>query len=182
MMSAPTCSIGLRVSWMAVSAWSLEQPMPTSLSGWPSMAPPVQPVTRHCSGSSAWPPANCDDRRHDAGEVLVVEGAEGALAVGQHADLDRGAGARCAAGPPAAGRPARHVGSAAGCSARARRPPSSPVALGRCSNSSCCCSRSPRRPVRPSEGGRAEPPRLRNSCAWTCCLLLLLRAGRLARA
>src|SRR5690349_11892354 len=59
MMSAPSCSISRRVSLMAVSAWSLEQPMPTSLSGWPLIAPPVQPA-RGRFGSFGLAPANCD--------------------------------------------------------------------------------------------------------------------------
>src|SRR4051794_5859339 len=59
MMSAPSCSISRRVSLMAVSAWSLEQPMPTSLSGWPLIAPPVHPA-RGSSGFFGLAPANCD--------------------------------------------------------------------------------------------------------------------------
>src|SRR3954447_7650861 len=59
MMSAPSCSISRRVSLIAVSAWSLEQPIPTSLSGWPLMAPPVQPA-RGLFGSFGFAPANCD--------------------------------------------------------------------------------------------------------------------------
>src|SRR3954451_14746091 len=43
MMSASNCSIRRFVSLMAVSARSFEQPMPTSLSGWPLIEPPVQP-------------------------------------------------------------------------------------------------------------------------------------------
>src|SRR4051794_27624079 len=43
MMSAPSCSTSRRVSLIAVSALSFEQPTPTSLSGWPLISPPVQP-------------------------------------------------------------------------------------------------------------------------------------------
>src|SRR6266536_1631126 len=43
MMSAPSCSTSRRVSLIAVSALSLEQPTPTSCSGWPLISPPVQP-------------------------------------------------------------------------------------------------------------------------------------------
>src|SRR3954451_1883531 len=59
MMSAPSCSISRRVSLIAVSAWSFEQPMPTSLSGWPLMAPPVQPA-RGRFGFFGFAPANCE--------------------------------------------------------------------------------------------------------------------------
>src|SRR5690349_24439379 len=59
MMSAPSCSMRRRVSLIAVSAWSFEQPMPTSLSGWPLIAPPVQPA-RGRFGFFGLPPANCE--------------------------------------------------------------------------------------------------------------------------
>src|SRR3954452_7903865 len=59
MMSAPSCSMSRRVSLIAVSAWSLEQPMPTSLSGWPLIAPPVHPA-RGSSGFFGLAPANYD--------------------------------------------------------------------------------------------------------------------------
>src|SRR4051812_18048009 len=59
MMSAPSCSMSRRVSLIAVSAWSFEQPIPTSLSGWPLIAPPVQPA-RGLFGSFGLAPANCD--------------------------------------------------------------------------------------------------------------------------
>ena len=57
MMSALSCSISRRVSLIALSAESLEQPIPTSLSGWPPMAPPVQPA-RGRFGFTGLPPAN----------------------------------------------------------------------------------------------------------------------------
>src|SRR3954453_3214739 len=59
MMSASSCSIRRRVSRIAVSARSSEQPTPTSLSGWPSMAPPVQP-SRGLFGFFGLAPANCE--------------------------------------------------------------------------------------------------------------------------
>src|SRR3954452_1094883 len=59
MMSAPSCSMSRRVSLIAVSAWSFEQPMPTSLSGWPLIAPPVQPA-RGRVGFLGFAPANWD--------------------------------------------------------------------------------------------------------------------------
>ena len=62
--------------------------MPTSLSGWPPIAPPVQPA-RGLFGIHRLAPGELRDRRHDAGQVLLVERAEGTLAVRQHADLDR---------------------------------------------------------------------------------------------
>src|SRR4051794_32061355 len=59
MTSALSCSIRRLVSLMAVSAWSLEHPMPASTSGWPLMAPPVQP-SRGLFGFFGRAPANCD--------------------------------------------------------------------------------------------------------------------------
>ena len=88
MMSAPSCSIRRFVSLIAVSALSFEQPTPTSLSGWPLIEPPVQP-SRGLFGFFALRAGELRHRRHDAGEILVVERAEGALTVGQDADLDR---------------------------------------------------------------------------------------------
>src|SRR3954451_14622168 len=59
MTSALSCSIRRLVSLMAVSAWSLEHPMPASTSGWPLMAPPVQP-SRGLFRFFGRAPANCE--------------------------------------------------------------------------------------------------------------------------
>src|SRR3954453_17927508 len=59
MTSAPSCSMSRRVSLIAVSAWSLEQPIPTTWRGGPLMAPPVQP-SRGRFGFFGLAPANCD--------------------------------------------------------------------------------------------------------------------------
>src|SRR4051794_32431933 len=59
MTSAPSCSMSRRVSLMAVSARSSEQPTPTILIGWSPMAPPVMP-SRGLFGFLGFAPANCE--------------------------------------------------------------------------------------------------------------------------
>ena len=76
-------------------ALSSPQPTPTSLSGWSPMAPPVKP-SFGSFGSFGLAPANCGERRHRAGHVLLVERAERALALGHDRDLDRRARAALA--------------------------------------------------------------------------------------
>src|SRR5919198_4993858 len=58
MTSASSCSIRRRVSLIARSELSSPQPMPTSLSGWLPMAPPVNP-SRGLLGFFGVAPANC---------------------------------------------------------------------------------------------------------------------------
>src|SRR3954452_2143893 len=60
MTSAPSCSMSRRVSLIAVSARSSEQPTPTILIGWSPMAPPVMP-SRGLFGFFGLAPANCEN-------------------------------------------------------------------------------------------------------------------------
>ena len=88
MMSRLSCSIRRFVSLIAVSARSFEQPTPTSLQRM-TVDRGARPAVARLVRVLRLAACELRHRRDDAGEVLVVERAERALAVRQDGDLDR---------------------------------------------------------------------------------------------